>query len=578
MSIGEELNTFISGLGKGNALRRMSGVLPSEDFTRIAALPRRVYSKQETLEIQTRLSEVFGKGSAKLLPLQALALLEIGLYRGLLGPIGVGQGKTLLTLLAPHCINAQRPLLLLPAALIDKTKIERERYAKDFHVCYHITMQSYESMGRQNFDKYLFDLKPDMILCDEAHRIKNPKAAVTRRVKRYMRAHPDTVFAPLSGTIIGKSLLDFGHLADWALGESSPLPLHYGALSDWANAVDHYDEAAKTRIHAGVLTAFSGGSAELGAVRQGVRDRLVQSRGVVASEETSVQCSLNVNKIYLNPCDEITDSIVKLRSDWETPDGWPLMAAIDIYRHANELALGFFYRWNPRPPEDWLEARRAWASFVRTTLANNRMNLDSPLQVANACIAGKLDDSSYRDWKRIEPSFTPNPETVWVSDYAIDKAIEWARKAKQGIIFVSHVAFGKRLSERTGLPFFRKQGRDDSDNYIEDADGVIIASIASNAEGRNLQKWSKALLVTPPSQGKVFEQILGRCHRIGQAADSVKYDVFLSCSEHERAFKNALGSARLIEDVTGQKQKLNFADLTTDRKLQVRNSPLWAKI
>ena len=61
-------------------------------------------------------------GTMRLRPVQAQALYEMHDYGGLFGPIRVSGGKTLITLLAALVLEAQRPMLIVPAALIEKTR------------------------------------------------------------------------------------------------------------------------------------------------------------------------------------------------------------------------------------------------------------------------------------------------------------------------------------------------------------------------------------------------------------------------------------------------------------------------
>jgi hypothetical protein len=83
-------------------------------------------------------------------------------------------------------------------------------------------------------------------------------------------------------------------------------------------------------------------------------------------------------------------------------------------------------------------------------------------------------------------------------------------------------------------------------------------SIQAHGTGKNLQKWSDAYVLEPPSGGAAWEQLLGRLHRQGQTADAVIFAV----AQHAPAFAHALRSARTdaryIEDVSGNRQKLCY--------------------
>jgi hypothetical protein len=130
-------------------------------------------------------------------------------------------------------------------------------------------------------------------------------------------------------------------------------------------------------------------------------------------------------------------------------------------------------------------------------------------------------------------------------------------------VWVSQVALGEELARVLGLPYYGKKGLDERRRLIDSAspmDGSIIASIASNGEGRNLQAWSRSLVIGRPLSGGEWEQLLGRTHRDGQTADEVTIDVVASCLEHYEGFGKALDQASYAETVQGQPQKLLLAD------------------
>src|ERR1019366_5557369 len=99
--------------------------------------------------------------------------------------------------------------------------------------------ESYETLSRVNAADMLESYAPDLILCDEAQALRNPKAACTRRITRYLAKHSDTKMALLSGTITRRGLIDYWHLAGWALGEEQmPLPNNWSEMTEWGEAVD----------------------------------------------------------------------------------------------------------------------------------------------------------------------------------------------------------------------------------------------------------------------------------------------------------------------------------------------------
>jgi len=89
---------------------------------------------------------------------------------------------------------------------------------------------------------------------------------------------------------------------------------------------------------------------------------------------------------------------------------------------------------------------------------------------------------------------------------------------------------------------------------------MIICSIDAHGTGKDLQGYANHLVTTPPASGVKWEQLLGRSHRPGQLADEVAFQVYAHTRETEGSFRNAVRDALYIEQTTGQKQKLNYAD------------------
>jgi hypothetical protein len=117
---------------------------------------------------------------------------------------------------------------------------------------------------------------------------------------------------------------------------------------------------------------------------------------------------------------------------------------------------------------------------------------------------------------------------------------------------------------------------------IEDETETCIVSISANSEGRNLQQFSKNLVVAIPPGGNRWEQLLGRTHRDGQMADEVSVSLPLICYENWNVFRDARREAEYIEHTTKQIQKLNFADVLVQDEADifarhVTGDPLWCK-
>jgi hypothetical protein len=413
----------------------------SKELARVLGLPRRpagVDSADATALAQGVTAALrTPAGTMTLNNIQARGLYEAWEQQGGLFPIGVGRGKTLLSLLLALVLESSRPLLVLPAGLITKTKRELQHLACHFRIPTWIRMISYEIMGRVQAKNLLFQFQPDLIVFDEAHLVKNRKAAVTRRFDRYITARreieaaaglgvwprgghldelekdelgwllnlPRLRVVAMSGTITSKSLKDFAHIAQWCLPHHSPVPWTWVELEQWALALDDLVNPF-SRIDPGALLSFCDereNDAEdmTTAARRGFQRRLVETPGVVATTDGhSCEASIRIEPFEPPPSRAIDQAFETLRR-WELPDGWELIDGPAVYRHARELSLGFFYVWDPRPPKVWSEARSCWASFARGVIKGGKY--DSEEDVALHAHEFRVTVDDIREQRKMRP-------------------------------------------------------------------------------------------------------------------------------------------------------------------------------
>ena len=562
----------------------------NDEVRRIERLPRR--SMVDIAEsLADELTELLRRdgGSMRLRPIQAVSLYELGEIGGLFGLLRVGAGKTLISMLAPVVSFAERPLLLIPASLKQKTERDFALLSRHWEEPPYIRIMSYEMLGRAQSAETLEKYEPDQIIADEAHRLKNRQAACTRRVRRYMNAHPETIFVAMSGTMTKRSLLDYAHILKWCLPPvDAPLPRWYADLELWADALDERKGQIR-RADPGALRVFCN-DAELEmwdsdvrtAARRGFRRRLIDTPGIVATQETPIDASLILTSVEPKVDACVEASFETLRRSFKTPDEWPIADGLAMFRHARELALGFYYVWNPRPPKWWLVARTEWCAYVRKVLKHSK-RLDTEKQVRDWVRQAAPDDGIevLEDWLEVRDEFKPNTEPRWISDCVVKFCADWARK-NNGIVWVEHTCFGERLAELSGLPFYGRKGLDRNKRFIEDHPHgkPMIASIASNSTGRNLQHgWHKSLISSMPPNGLQNEQLLGRVHRDLQKADEVFFDVVVTCPEHVGAFWQAVRDCHFVHDTTGSPQKMLDANINMlePEDIVFRSGSRWAK-
>lgn len=572
---------------------RNQGIPESEEFKRIRDLPRRISPRDLTSLITNAFKTSHGTQTLRLE--QAFVLTELFDYRGCFAPLKVGAGKTLISLLAGRVMNAQRTVILVPAALKRKTEQhDIPEYMYHWKLPETIIVISYEALQQAKNADILFDIMPDLIVADEVHYLRNRKAARTKRFERFFEKHPEHIPKPpllaMSGTITKRSIKDYWHIIKLCLPDQCPLPLQWNRLKEWADAVDA-DVPDDRRVAPGALLQFCRADEN---VRQGFGRRIRETPGVVYSNRSAFgdepEPGLEIFEVDPGkPPIEVINAFDELRRNWETPGGEEIYDALSAWRHAGSLAMGFYLKWawpEGSPTEEdkeWMRRRKDWHRFVRDVIRHNRRQLDSELQVFNACCRGDFgaqrnpqDVAIFNAWCEVKDRPAPPTEAVWITDWLLNFLKTFERNHSQTKVYwVRSPHLGEKLADTLGVPYFGA-GQDSIITYGE----TCVASIRAHGTGKNLQQFSRAFFVQPCLGGQEWEQTLGRMHRPGQQEDVVENHILLHCRELYSGFQVALNDARYIQETTGNEQKLLEATLDIRNRdldaLAAMGDPLWS--
>ena len=379
---------------------------------------------------------------------QAEAILEYEKFGGVFGPIGVGQGKTLITLmiaekawrkghkkiviLLPPEVYSQLVIVDIPDArtittlsvpfvyLGGNTEAQRTHKSRSNKpACYIIP---YSVLSCRDGNSVLTSINPRTVIADEAHRIARPSAARTKRFTIWAGdAKPE--FIPLSGSITRKSVRDYHHLMVMAIGSNSPLPLSVMVARDWGKTIDakgFFEEETATPLkpllhwaRASFLDKHKLFSFDQDGFRKAYQFRLRTCPGVVATSEDDISTSLIFRNFDSRPHEgpELQELIDQVEKEWIAPNGDEIDYALHKWKWLYELSAGFYYNlfWPS-------------AEYVSKKFSVSTDEADYKLSDAKALHKAKQQyNKIFRDWSKT-PRCKPGLDTPWLVANNMSKA------------------------------------------------------------------------------------------------------------------------------------------------------------
>ena len=610
------------------------------DIQRICRLPiSQPLSEEEVEAIQ----EIYVKPRAlstgfRLEKVQAESIQSFVEMDGLFAPVAVGGGKTLIAL---SCVGiaieqgAKRIILFVPSQvytqLVDhdiswcrqrvrlgcsfyllggKSSAKRLQLAGQRTGCW---VMPYSLLSTRDSHLVLDKIRPELMIFDEAHALKNRDAARTRRILSYWRKYRPRVVA-LSGTMTSKSLKDYAHLLNMALGPNAPIPVEAQTVDDWAAVLDS-EQAGTENHHAksantGPLRPLinwsnhhfpqSGLPFDTAGFRRAFQNRLLTSPGVVSSPPDSLGTSLvfsNTKATGMSP--DLQKHIDNLNDLWVTPSGDELEHAMLVWKWKQEFTAGFYNNLVWPYPEHVSERRnvnlsaavellerskehhkalQAYHKELRSWFKSrpHRMGMDTPMLVGNEMLrngAANVGDQLFDAWMEakslwFEDIVERDAAPVRVCPYKLNQAVVWAKSNpfKEGIIWYYHQEIGvwlTELLEEACVPVVHCPAGKASNDFLTKEGAAkrckgrfIVASLSAHGTGKNLQFLTDQLFVQLPPSEQTAQQSIGRTHRKGQEADEVNITTLISNEIDELALAALLNDAVYVFETQNDQRKL----------------------
>jgi len=452
----------------------------------------------------------------------------------------------------------------------------------------------------------LYAIDADLVLSDEVHHLKHLRAARTKRLFHWMKERDEKgarpQFVGMSGTITAKSLSDYQHLTHAALGDKSPLPTTAAATFRWGRVLNAGESPSAYERH--LLRPLLQWSGETNddqeSYRNAFQKRFTSAPGIVVYGEKKLGTSLLFQAIEPRaPNAQVLSLIKKVATDYETPDGEPIDHAIHCYKWLAELTSGFYNslvwpsaevfadrRKLPLPEaelrlahaKEHLVLEQEYHKELRQFFKDAPAGLDTPREVGTAIFKGKIGGPLADLWFAVKDAdFAGRPDRdsipVRVDDYKVQEVVTWAKSVKPGgIAWVHHIEMGEwvvQALKEAGIDALHcPAGADELLESVGDpnrggkGDRIVVASMEAHATGRNLQAFQHQFLVQWPRSPLLAEQVVGRTHRTGQAADELIFFYLISSPIIFDSVNLAatLNDSIYVAGTTGMNQRVLYGD------------------
>lgn len=379
----------------------------------------------------------------RLFPVQADAVSTYEMQgTGGFFPIGVGFGKTAITLMISHKAwskGLRKMLLLVPPQVLAQLVTVDIRWARTrividypIHVLGGLNRAQRLSLARsgkkglyilpysylsvKDTTDMLEAIAPEIIIADEVQYLANRNSARTKRLFNYINHNKDVEGVALSGTITSKTIQDYHHLSTWCCKDKNFLPNSVTLAHEWAAIIDaqasagglyevpQYSAGALRPLLQWARNNFPKESFDetIPGFRKAFKFRMRTSPCVVSSGDAAIGTSLIIENRpvpdfkKVEGWDKLEKHINDIEELWLTPNGDEIEHAIHTWKWLYELASGFYNELTWPTPETLANRRGISAEAAEDLLERAKRHHEAGQDYARTLRAWLDEKSSPR--------------------------------------------------------------------------------------------------------------------------------------------------------------------------------------